>query len=172
LKNRILLDNYYLPGELFNTGAEISPRNPFYLLKLLLSHMAPGPLTGLALIGSISGIVRGLGEPMSKLSWAIAFWMLALSASALCQTVPAPNASRQLPLSQADAETVVKAVKQCVDQVHADNSEPGLRGFYMGFDAFYNLGSGRVENNAYRPVDQKPLFIFRKCMNERGVPMD
>jgi hypothetical protein len=109
---------------------------------------------------------------MSKVSWTTAFWMLAFSAPALCQAVPAPNASRRPPLSQADTETVVKTVKQCVDQVHADNSEPGLRGFYLGFDAFYNLGSGRVENNAYRPVDQKPLFIFKKCMNEMGVPID
>jgi hypothetical protein len=109
---------------------------------------------------------------MSKVSWTTAFWMLAFSAPALCQAVPAPNASRRPSLSQADTETVVKTVKQCVDQVHADNSEPGLRGFYLGFDAFYNLGSGRVENNAYRPVDQKPLFIFKKCMNEMGVPID
>lgn len=62
-------------------------------------------------------------------------------------------------------------VKQCVAAVHAAHSEKGLEDFYRGFDAYYNSRTAKVLSNATTVGDQKPLFVFQKCMSEKGVPL-
>lgn len=109
---------------------------------------------------------------MSKVFWVVAIWPLAFCASAFCQTVPPTVASPQPKLTEADKSIIANTVKQCVDQVHADKSEPDLKIFFEKFDAFFNLASERVENNAYRAGDQRALYVFKKCMNARGVPIN
>jgi hypothetical protein len=102
-------------------------------------------------------------------SYWVAIWSVLSCASALGQT----NAPANPPptTSQVDKATLAKAVKQCVDVVRADDSEPVFKKFYQQFDAFYNPASGRVESNAFRPIDQKPFFVFKKCMSEKGMPV-
>jgi hypothetical protein len=83
------------------------------------------------------------------------------STSAFAQTQPSPD-----PTGAID-----KVVKQCVAAVRAASSEKGLEGFYRGFDAYYNSRTAKVLNNATTVGDQKPLFVFQKCMSENGIPL-
>ncbi|HEV2545910.1 MAG TPA: hypothetical protein VGU20_01095 [Stellaceae bacterium] len=73
-----------------------------------------------------------------------------------------------------DAASVAKAVEYCVNIVHKTKlsaEEAYLSSFYKDFDAFVNPASGLIENSARRNGDQKPLFIFNKCMASRGFPL-
>lgn len=69
---------------------------------------------------------------------------------------------------------IPKVVKDCVNAVHRTKLGPDdayMASFYRNFDAFYNAASQSVENNARTVGDQKALFIFNKCMAERGFPL-
>ncbi len=73
--------------------------------------------------------------------------------------------------SSGDAASIGKAIAECVRKVRSLEAQPkGYGQPYAEFDAFYNLGSGRVENNN-RYVDQGPTYAFNKCMASKGVPL-
>jgi hypothetical protein len=91
----------------------------------------------------------------------VALWSVALCTSTLAQTQIAPD----------QAAEINKIVKQCVETVHGAPSETGLADFYRRFDAYYNSRAGKVENNVTTMGDQKPFFVFKKCMSEKGVPL-
>jgi hypothetical protein len=56
-------------------------------------------------------------------------------------------------------------VKACVNVARTYEVQQGAAPY---FDAYYNAGNGTVENNAiFRPT----LFVFQKCMAERGFPL-
>jgi hypothetical protein len=62
-------------------------------------------------------------------------------------------------------------IAECVRKVRSLETQPkGLGQPYAEFDAYYNQGSGRVENNN-RYVDQGPTYAFNKCMAAKGVPL-
>ncbi len=45
-------------------------------------------------------------------------------------------------------------------------------GFFKKFDAFYNLATGTVQNNATEVAgDTEPLYEFNKCMASEGLPL-
>jgi hypothetical protein len=112
-----------------------------------------------------------VGELMIRILGVVAIWLIAFCPFAFSEILP-PVAATSPPTTDADRALVTKTVKQCVDLVHADKSEPDLKTFFEKFDAFYNLASGRVENNATRNGDQRALFVFKKCMNEKGIPIN
>lgn len=69
---------------------------------------------------------------------------------------------------------IEKTVAYCVNVVHTTRAaadDPFGPLFYKHFDAFYNPASGLVENSARLEGEQRPLFIFKKCMSEQGVPL-
>lgn len=65
----------------------------------------------------------------------------------------------------ADSATIDKTVSACVSAVHA------IHPSFQRFDAFYNAGTGRVENNAVYVADQDALYNFNKCMAQHGIPL-
>jgi hypothetical protein len=67
--------------------------------------------------------------------------------------------------------TINNAVNYCVDQVHHFPADEMSAQFYRHFDAYYNAGTGRVENNAFLNGDQPPLYQFNKCMASQGLPL-
>jgi hypothetical protein len=102
----------------------------------------------------------------------VCLWSVALCTSALAET----------PLSDQTSE-VIKIVKQCVAAVHAAGDcwtqKSGAvtcsyseHEFYKNFDAFYNSANGLVENNVTLQGERKALFLFKKCMAEKGVPLN
>jgi len=83
-----------------------------------------------------------------------------------------PSALAQTQAAAPDQTGAIdKVVKQCVSAVRAAPSEKGLEDFYRGFDAYYNSRTAKVLNNATTVGDQKPLFVFQKCMSEKGIPL-
>jgi hypothetical protein len=72
---------------------------------------------------------------------------------------------------------VVSAVKHCVEFVHQFPAHNQMdvttnEGFFKKFDAFYNLATGTVQNNATEVVgDTEPLYEFNKCMAGEGLPL-
>ncbi|MGB3045010.1 MAG: hypothetical protein WBB98_17695 [Xanthobacteraceae bacterium] len=96
-----------------------------------------------------------------------------LTTAALVVLMTAENlpafAQTQSPADQAGI--IAAIVKQCVAAVRASSSEKGLEAFYRRFDAYYNPKTSKVMNNATTVGDQKPLFVFQKCMTEKGVPL-
>lgn len=81
------------------------------------------------------------------------------------------GASAQTPTTPDPAALIGKVIKQCVAAVRASPSEKLLEEFYRGFDAYYNSATAKVLNNATTVGDQKPLFVFQKCMSEKGFPL-
>jgi hypothetical protein len=77
-----------------------------------------------------------------------------------------------------DKTEITKAVKQCVGAVHKLGQCVGVETcprdseFFKSFDAFYNPTSGRVEDNVTMQGERKALFIFRKCMTEKGLSLE
>lgn len=64
------------------------------------------------------------------------------------------------------------AVRACVGVVHATKPQEEFeQPYYKGFDAYYNPADGTVQNNAYRNGDRPPLYLFYKCMVEKGFPL-
>jgi hypothetical protein len=92
--------------------------------------------------------------------WVFVLWSAGLT-SVLAQTQAAPD----------QTGAIDKVVKQCVAAVRAGPSEKGLEDFYRGFDAYYNSRTAKIMNNATTVADQKPLFVFQKCMSEKGFPL-
>jgi hypothetical protein len=80
--------------------------------------------------------------------------------------------ARTSPAPSGDVATITKTITECVRNVRSLETQP--KGFggqpYAEFDAFYNPGNGRVENNN-RYVDQGPNYAFNKCMASKGVPL-
>jgi len=66
---------------------------------------------------------------------------------------------------------IEKVVKYCVDVVHKFPADQMEAQFFKRFDAFYNLATGRVENNGYLNGDIPPQYQFNKCMASQGVPL-
>lgn len=88
--------------------------------------------------------------------------------SVLAAGAAGANAAEQ----QLDQAAVIeKAVKACVEVVHATKARDFDQMFYKEFDAYYNPASGTVQNNAYRAGDTRPLYTFNKCMVQKGVPL-
>jgi predicted nucleic acid-binding Zn-ribbon protein len=71
-----------------------------------------------------------------------------------------------------NAAAINKAIADCVRKVRSLETQPKDSGgqLYAEFDAFYNQGSGRVEDNN-RYVDRGPNYAFNKCMSSKGVPL-
>lgn len=70
-----------------------------------------------------------------------------------------------------DTAMINRVLAECVRKVRSLETQPkGLGQPYAEFDAFYNPGSGRVENNN-RYADQGPTYAFNKCMASKGVPL-
>jgi hypothetical protein len=76
------------------------------------------------------------------------------------------------PLTVDQIENIEKTVTECVGVVHqAKPADQSYTRYYGQFDAFYNTVSGKVENNAAFSGAQPALFVFDKCMAQRGVPL-
>ena len=74
--------------------------------------------------------------------------------------------------SQGQEPAVInKAVSECLNFVHSFPADPTYEPFFKKFDAYYNPGTGLVENNAMTNGDQAALFQFNKCMVQHGVPL-
>ncbi|MCX7174061.1 MAG: hypothetical protein NT159_09070 [Proteobacteria bacterium] len=70
-------------------------------------------------------------------------------------------------------EAIQRTIKLCVEATRslAQNVEGYEKKFYTGFDAYYNLGSGTVQNNVMLNGEKPALYAFNKCMAEKGVPL-
>jgi len=76
---------------------------------------------------------------------------------------------------QIDTQTVERVIRHCVEVVHQSaKTDPVYKtpdlstwGFAQ-FDAFFNAGTGRVENNGGNP---QAIYAFNKCMAASGVPL-
>ena len=88
------------------------------------------------------------------------------------ETSPAKKEpAKTSPVSSGNAATISKTIAECVGKVRSlETQSKGFGQPYAEFDAFYNPGSGRVENNN-RYVDQGPTYAFNKCMASKGVPL-
>ena len=77
--------------------------------------------------------------------------------------------------AQTQSNIINKTVETCVEFVHntklSREEEEIDRPFYKNFDVCYNSETQQVENSAHLVADQKPLFLFRKCMAEHGLPL-
>jgi hypothetical protein len=97
--------------------------------------------------------------------------IVALAVASLLANVLLPRSV----LAQSDqTSSINKIVAHCVNVVHTTKpsaDQAYMASFYRNFDAFYNPASGLVENSARLQGDQKPLFIFNKCMSEQGLPL-
>jgi hypothetical protein len=73
-----------------------------------------------------------------------------------------------------DADAIKRTIADCVRKVRGLETKPASDAWsgrpYAEFDAYYNQGSGRVENNNHY-VDQGPNYAFNKCMASKGVPL-
>ena len=70
-----------------------------------------------------------------------------------------------------DKAVIDKAVSDCVQFVHSFQADPGMQSFYRKFDAYFNVATGLVQNNATLVGDQAALFQFNKCMAQKGLPL-
>jgi hypothetical protein len=76
------------------------------------------------------------------------------------------------PLTVDQIENTEKTVTECVEVVHeVKPADPSYTRYYAQFDAFYNAVSGKVETNAAFSGVQPALYVFDKCMAERGIPL-
>jgi hypothetical protein len=62
-------------------------------------------------------------------------------------------------------------VSQCVKVVHDAAPTDYTKDFYDKFDAYYNPGSGRVENNNTLVGGLPAVYLFNKCMASGGFPL-
>ena len=69
--------------------------------------------------------------------------------------------------SDPSVEQLNTAVKACVE-VTRRGENPGQT---WHFDAYYNAGDGSVHNNVEYVFQRRFLFVFEKCMAERGFPL-
>lgn len=87
-----------------------------------------------------------------------------LLACALVGIAPSTISAQPMTPSQ-----ISEAVAACLEEVHATRG--GLFEFYTEFDAFYDVRAHTLYDNATRVGDQRPLFVFRKCMTAHGFSM-
>lgn len=84
-----------------------------------------------------------------------------------------PTEKPPLPASN-DTDAIKRVIADCVRKVRSLETKPASDAWsgrpYAEFDAYYNQGNGRVENNN-RYVDQGPNYAFNKCMASKGVPL-
>jgi hypothetical protein len=66
-----------------------------------------------------------------------------------------------------DTAVINKAVSECIKFVHAFSDDS----FFKRFDAYYNVATGRVENNVMYVGERAALFQFNKCMAQHGFPL-
>ncbi len=89
-------------------------------------------------------------------------------------TPPKDEPTKHLPAPADGGNSAIKkAISACVQTVHSLETPAEAASIgrpYAEFDAFFNQGSGRVENNN-RYVDQGPTYAFNKCMASKGVPL-
>jgi hypothetical protein len=78
--------------------------------------------------------------------------ILASSSTSFAQTKPATN----------DA-AIKNTVEHCVEEVHQLGNKD--------FDAYYNAGTNKVENNITNSWQEWALYPFRKCMAKHGLPL-
>lgn len=81
------------------------------------------------------------------------------------------------PPNEQQVKAISEVVAQCVTIVHGTTpaSAPGMaemdKTFYRRFDAYYNIGTGLVQDNVTVNGDLPPRYAFRKCMAENGFPL-
>ena len=82
------------------------------------------------------------------------------------------DAGLQPPTAQQIA-SLTDAVSKCVFIIRNSAPKEGWPGAdaYTSFDAYYNPGSGRVENNVVVQGGRPALYAFNKCMAARGFPL-
>jgi hypothetical protein len=68
-----------------------------------------------------------------------------------------------------NAQQINAVVKACVAVSRAQEQE--VPGATWRFDAFYNAATGMVQNNVQYNFQQRFLFVFQKCMAEKGLPL-
>jgi hypothetical protein len=89
------------------------------------------------------------------------------TAGALAITLVFLNAT--LAFSDPSPQQINAAVKVCIEAARARQVEDGAT--KPGFDAYYNAATGRVHNNATYAGSGPTIFVFEKCMAERGFPL-
>ena len=72
-------------------------------------------------------------------------------------------------LSVPQINAVNAVVKACVQVSRTQEQE--VPGATWHFDAFYNPATGRVQNNVEYNFQRRFLFVFHKCVAERGLPL-
>ncbi|MEB0058802.1 hypothetical protein [Variovorax sp. LG9.2] len=99
-----------------------------------------------------------------------------LAALEIAQSV-SPKAASNDPavLPSEQAAMLTASITQCVQQVRSIGDTLPKEPFdnavvYAKFDAFYNVASGRVQNNN-QYVDQSAIYAFNKCMSTHGWPL-
>jgi hypothetical protein len=80
------------------------------------------------------------------------------------------------PLDPQQVTSLNSLVADCVKEVRsAAPADSGFntidRRFWTGFDAFYNPGTGKVQNNVVYNGERPALYAFNKCMSARGIPL-
>jgi hypothetical protein len=110
--------------------------------------------------------LAALGEMVPTRTVVAVLCSVALCAPSLAQT------ETHQP-SQTEIAVIKKVVTQRVAVVHASPVKPNSpeEFSYPRFDAFYNSSTGKVENNVAYESDKLSLFVFRKCMSEKGFPL-
>jgi hypothetical protein len=84
-----------------------------------------------------------------------------LLAGSLCDGVTA--------MAQPASADPAAIVQTCVRIVRASPHSPPYPDYAnKNFDAYYDRQSNKVFNSARLNVDQEALYIFNKCMTERG----
>jgi hypothetical protein len=107
----------------------------------------------------------GFGETVPTRTVVAVLCSVALCAPSLAQTETHQPSQTEI--------AVIKVVAQCVAVVHASPVKPNSpeEFSYPRSDAFYNSSTGKVENNVAYESDKLSLFVFRKCMSEKGFPL-
>jgi hypothetical protein len=74
-------------------------------------------------------------------------------------------------ISREQVPALKSTISECVQQVRASAPDNFSKEMWTGFDAFYNDGAGRVQNNALFVGQQPARYAFEKCMASRGWPL-
>ncbi|MDR6538866.1 hypothetical protein [Variovorax soli] len=96
--------------------------------------------------------------------------VLVLEANSSKQQADQPSSRQRL--AEDDIAKLNVVIAKCV--AVARNLPPKdeyAASFYKDFDAFYNVGTGRVQDNVIYNGGQPARFAFNKCMADRGWPL-
>jgi hypothetical protein len=74
-------------------------------------------------------------------------------------------------LTKDQIDALNQVISRCVGWVRDQGPKDFTGKFWTEFDAYYNVSSGRVENNVTLNGGMPPLFAFNKCMASNGVPL-